>query len=357
MLPSSSFWKGKRVLITGHTGFKGSWLSLWLHSYGAEVYGLSLDPPTVPNLFSLANISNFLTFEKRINIGDEERVLSTFLEFNPEIVFHLAAQALVRESYNQPSYTFTTNTLGTAFVCEAIRKTPSVKVAVMITTDKVYDNREWLYPYREIDVLGGDEPYSASKACAEMIINSYRSSFLTEKNISISSVRAGNVIGGGDWSKDRLIPDAIRAFVSNKTLHIRNPDAIRPWQHVLDVLCGYLLLAEKQWSDPFPYARAWNFAPDNGGEATVGDIAEYLVELWGGGAHFSIVPSSDGPFETGVLRLDSSMARTHLGWRSKWSLHNALEKTIEWYKYWYCGGNLQEYSLNQIKLYTSGDSP
>jgi len=356
-LPDPAFWEGKRVLLTGHTGFKGSWLALWLHTLGAEIHGLALDPPTEPNLFSIAKVSNLLTSDFRIDIRDEEKVLDTFVHVKPEIVFHLAAQALVRDSYTHTVSTFATNTLGTVNILEAVRTTPLVKVAVMITTDKVYANREWPYPYREIDALGGNDPYSASKASAEIIINSYRRAFLEEQGKSVSSARAGNVIGGGDWSKDRLVPDAIRAFISNTPLQLRNPDAIRPWQHVLDALSGYLVLAEAQWRDPQRFAHPWNFAPDRGTEATVGYVASQLADMWGSDAHFVISPSLDDPAESGLLRLDASMAHTHLGWLPGWSLNDALKKTVEWYKYWVTGGDIQEYSLNQIQSYISGASP
>lgn len=355
-LPNPAFWRGKRVLITGHTGFKGCWLALWLYSMGAEINGIALDPPTNPNLFSLAHLSEVLSSDIRVDIRKEKEILEACVRVQPDIVIHMAAQALVRPSYSQPIHTFTTNALGTTTILEAIRKTPSVKVAVMITTDKVYENREWFYPYREIDTLGGNDPYSASKACAEIIIHSYRCSFLEGQGKSISSARAGNVIGGGDWSEERLVPDAIRAFISNTSLRLRNPDAIRPWQHVLDALAGYLLLAEAQWKDPRRFAKAWNFAPDSSIEATVGYVASQLVDLWGDGAQFTISPSPDNPAEAGLLRLDSSMARTHLGWQPRWSLDDALKNTVIWYKYWVNGGDIQRYSLNQIQSYMSGDS-
>lgn len=355
-LPDPAFWRGKRVLITGHTGFKGSWLVQWLYSMGAEIHGIALDPPSIPNLFSLANIPEYLSSDIRIDIRTKRKVLEAFIRVQPAIVFHMAAQALVRPSYSDPVNTFATNALGTATVLEAIRKTPSVKVAVVITTDKVYKNREWFYPYREIDTLGGNDPYSASKACAEIIIHSYRCSFLEGLGKSISSARAGNVIGGGDWSMDRLVPDAIRAFISNTSLQLRNPDAIRPWQHVLDALSGYLLLAEAQWKDPSQFAKAWNFAPDSGTEATVGHVASRLVTLWGDGAQFAISNSPDNPAEAGLLRLDSSMAHTYLGWQPRWPLDDALKNTVTWYKHWVNGGDTQRYSLNQIQSYMSGDS-
>jgi len=354
-LPAPEFWKDKKVLITGHTGFKGGWLSLWLGSMGATVHGMALDPITQPNLFSVADVGKFIDLDMRIDIRDETNVCDAFDKADPEIVFHMAAQPLVRASYREPSYTFETNALGTAHILEAIRKTPSIKVAVMITTDKVYENHEWPYPYREIDALGGSDPYSASKACAEIIIDSYRKSFLEKQNKSISSVRAGNVIGGGDWSEDRLIPDAIKAFTSKKSLIVRNPNSVRPWQHVLGPLCGYLLLAQAQWNEPKKFARAWNFAPDNCMESTVGEIAEALSDLWGNDAKVKVEKNQDAPYETSLLGLDSSLAHMHLGWQSKWTLSQALQYTVEWYKAFKNKKNMQQYSLNQIKKYMYGE--
>lgn len=352
-LPDPAFWKGKKVLVTGHTGFKGSWLALWLHSMGAEVHGLSLDPPVDPNLFSIANIPNILTSDLRIDICDEKKTANAILKIGPEIIFHMAAQALVRASYKQPSYTFATNAIGTAHVLESVRIVPSVKVAVMTTTDKVYENHEWPYPYREIDALGGDDPYSASKACAEIIINAYRKSFLNSQNKSVSSARAGNVIGGGDWSEDRIVPDAMRSFISNKELFLRKPEAIRPWQHVLDALSGYLILAEAQWSDPGRFSRAWNFSPDIRCEWTVGKLASHLADLWGNGADVTFSHNPDDPHEAGLLRLDSSMARMYLDWETQWSLSESLKRTVDWYKAWQDHEDMQKYSLNQIRDYVS----
>lgn len=355
LIPNPTFWKGKKILITGHTGFKGSWLTLWLHSMGAVVNGLALHPLTNPNLFSIANISALLASDSRIDIRDEKAVLQTLENSNPEIVFHLSAQPLVRASYADPISTFATNILGTSHILEAIRKVPSIRVAVVITTDKVYENREWDYPYREIDFLGGKDPYSASKACAEIITNCYRQSFFDAIGKSVSSARAGNVVGGGDWSSDRLIPDAIRAFTQNKPLILRYPDAVRPWQHVLDALSGYLILAEMQWIDPRKFGQAWNFAPDTGGEGTVGQIASQISTLWGDSAEVILSKSSVDPPEASLLRLDSSKARIHLNWFPRLSLHMALEKTVKWYKAWQIDENMQEFSLQQINEYLSND--
>lgn len=353
-LPTPGFWKNKKVLITGHTGFKGGWLVLWLSSMGAKVQGIALDPNTRPNLFSVAEIKRFIVQDRRTDIRDEWMVCYDFKKTNPEIVFHMAAQPLVRESYKQPNYTFETNILGTAHVLEAIRQTSSVKVGVMITTDKVYENHEWPYPYREIDALGGSDPYSASKACAEIVIDSYRKSFLEEKNKSISSARAGNVIGGGDWSKDRLVPDAMMEFTSKKELILRNPDSIRPWQYVLDPLCGYLLLAEAQWNESKRFAKAWNFAPHDCLDATVEDIANSLAMLWGKGAKVKIKKDKDAPHESNLLELDSSMARMQLGWQSRCQLPKALKNVVEWHKALKNKKNMQQYSLNEIEKYMNG---
>lgn len=355
-LPRPDFWQGKKVLITGHTGFKGGWLTLWLQLLKAKVYGLSLEPKTLPNFFSITKISLDLQSNYQADIRDEQRVTSIIAEVKPDIIFHMAAQPLVRASYKDAPFTFTTNAIGTLNVLEAIRKVESVKVAVMVTTDKVYENHEWPYPYREIDSLGGNDPYSASKACAEIIINSYKKSFFINGKTSISTVRAGNVIGGGDWSTDRLVPDIIRAFSSNSAISIRNPDSIRPWQHVLDALCGYLILAEAQWSHPNQFAEAWNFAPDSGGECTVEYLTAHLSEIWGDSASVLFSSSPDDPPEASYLRLDSSKARLYLGWNPMWTLQKTLNKTVEWYKMWLHGEDMKKYSVNQIHEYISSGS-
>lgn len=354
-LPEPGFWQGKKVLITGHTGFKGGWLTLWLRLLNAKVYGLSLEPESLPNLFSSINIVKSLESDYRADIRDEQQVTEIITIVKPDIIFHMAAQPLVRESYKNAPYTFSTNAIGTLNVLEAIRRVGSVKVAVMVTTDKVYENHEWPYPYREIDSLGGKDPYSASKACAEIIINSYRRSFFSDGNTSISTVRAGNVIGGGDWSADRLVPDAVRAFSSKSPLLIRNPDAIRPWQHVLDALSGYLILAETQWSHPNKFAEAWNFAPDIRGECTVGYLADYLSEIWDDTASVLFSPSPDDPPEASYLRLDSSKARLYLGWNPMWTLQETLNKTVTWYKTWQCGEDMKKFSEDQIQDYISSE--
>ena len=348
-LPDRNFWSGKTVLVTGHTGFKGGWLSLWLNQMGASVHGVAFDPNTDPNLYTVADIKRSIGMDIRNDIREYEDVIDAFKKSSPDVVFHLAAQPLVRESYRDPLYTLEANIMGSAHVLEAIRGTPSVKVVVMVTTDKVYENKEWVYPYREVDPLGGVDPYSISKACAELVISSYRESFLRKNRVSVSSVRAGNVVGGGDWSMDRLVPDAMKSFMKGESLVVRNPDSVRPWQHVLDPLCGYLLLAEKQWGEPELYARAWNFSPEYE-SMTVGELAFELSKLWGGGTIW-FRKDVDAPHESGLLSLDSSLARKHLGWRSRWNLHEALRRTVDWYKAFKDEKDMRMYSLEQIKEY------
>lgn len=356
-MPDKSFWAGKRVLVTGHTGFKGSWLALWLGRMGAEVHGIALDPISTPNHFTLSNIAEFLKSDNRTDIRDCDALTKIMAEAAPEIVFHLAAQPIVRVSYKDAPYTFAVNTMGTVNILEAIRLTDSVRVATMITTDKVYEDQHWPHPYRETDMLGGYDPYSASKGCAEIVISSYRRSFLEGQGKSIASARAGNVIGGGDWSEDRLIPDAIRAFSNGKALELRKPDAVRPWQHVLDVLTGYLMLAEAQWRAPEDFSRAWNFAPDTSSEETVGFVASHMARLWGGAAKTVFKPDPNDPKETALLRLDSSLARTHLDWQSNWSIMQVLENTVSWYKTAVESEQaMQDVSLAQIADYC-GETP
>lgn len=352
VMPDQKFWAGKRVLVTGHTGFKGSWLALWLHAMGAEVHGIALDPLSDPNHFTLAGIKNCLAGDHRIDIRDLDALTAAVTAIQPAIVFHLAAQPIVRLSYKNAPYTFAVNTMGTVNILEAVRLTDSVRTATIITTDKVYEDQYWPHPYRETDMLGGYDPYSASKGCAEIVISSYRRSFLEGQGKSIASARAGNVIGGGDWSEDRLIPDAVRAFSDGKALELRKPDAVRPWQHVLDVLTGYLMLAEAQWNKPEEFARAWNFAPDTSSEETVGFVASHLARLWGGNAEAVFKPNPHDPKETALLRLDSSLARTHLGWESNWSIMEVLENTVRWYKTAVDGNRaMRDISLSQIADY------
>ena len=327
-VPAAEFWLGKRVLVTGHTGFKGGWLAIWLHRMGAQVSGLSMAPLTSPNLFELALV-DVVCDSYICDMRDQAEVARIVGKIAPDIVFHLAAQSLVRESYKSPIETFSTNVMGTAHLLEAIRGIDSVRAAVMITTDKVYKNNEWLWPYREGDALGGHDPYSASKAASEILISSYRSAFLAENGKAVSSARAGNVIGGGDWSADRLIPDAVRAWQNGNELDIRRPEAIRPWQHVLEPLAGYLKLAEASWNDP-QLAGAYNFGPDTSGSASVRNVIELARATYGSGA-VAFGDGNEGPHEAGLLTLEVTKSRTVLNVQSHWSLAESIKRTMQWY--------------------------
>ena len=347
---SPGFWQGKKVLITGHTGFKGSWLSLWLQQLGAQVTGLSLAPATSPNLFEVAHVADDMTSIVG-DICNLTLVKDVFTQCRPDIVIHLAAQALVRFSYDEPIETYQTNVMGTLNILEALRTCNSVKAAIMVTTDKCYDNKEQHRPYKEIDPLGGHDPYSSSKACAELLIDSYRRSFFSATDATaIASVRAGNVIGGGDWSTDRLIPDIVAATNSKHALMIRNPLAIRPWQHVLDPLNGYLLLAEKLFNHGHEYAQAWNFGPLNEGEKSVSWIADYFTQRW---PDFSWTTNDEQqPHEAMILKLDCSKAKEQLAWSPQWSLEQSLEQIDAWYQNFDNHYNVKQTCLEQIALFT-----
>jgi CDP-glucose 4,6-dehydratase len=327
-VPVAEFWLGKRVLVTGHTGFKGGWLAIWLHRMGAQVSGLSMAPLTSPNLFELALV-DVVCDSYICDMRDQAEVARIVGKIAPDIVFHLAAQSLVRESYKSPIETFSTNVMGTAHLLEAIRDIDSVRAAIMITTDKVYKNNEWLWPYREGDALGGHDPYSASKAASEILISSYRSAFLAENGKAVSSARAGNVIGGGDWSADRLIPDAVRAWQNGNELDIRRPEAIRPWQHVLEPLAGYLKLAEASWNDP-QLAGSYNFGPDTSGSASVRNVIELARATYGSGT-VAFGDGNDGPHEAGLLTLEVTKSRTVLNVQSRWPLAESIKRTMQWY--------------------------
>jgi CDP-glucose 4,6-dehydratase len=329
MLPSRAFWDGRRVLVVGHTGFKGSWLSLWLHRLGAQVAGLSLPPPTEPSLFVLAGLGD-LVATMTGDIRELGSVLCAMRDWQPEIVFHLAAQALVRRSYREPVETYATNVMGTVHVLEAVRAVGSVRAVVVITSDKCYENREWPWPYRETDAIGGHDPYSSSKGCAELVTAAYRRSFLAGST-GVATARAGNVIGGGDWAEDRLLPDCMRALTAGRRIVIRNPHAIRPWQHVLEPLCGYLLLAERLAAEAAAFDDAWNFGPADEDARPVSWLASRVVEHWGAGAAWS-PESDDGPNESASLRVDASRARMHLGWSPRLQLETALAWTVEWHR-------------------------
>ena len=327
--PNAEFWRGKRVLLTGHTGFKGGWLALWLDRLGAQVTGLALAPSTTPSLFEAARLAA-LCEHHVVDVRDAAGVAAVVRQARPEIVLHLAAQPLVRASYRDPIATFATNVMGTAHLMDSLRGQGDLRVAVVVTTDKVYANREWAYPYREHDALGGHDPYSASKAATELVAASYRDAFLKSQGVAVATARAGNVIGGGDWSEDRLIPDAVRAWQSGATLQIRRPHAIRPWQHVLDPLAGYLRLAERLWDDP-ALASAYNFGPRTDEAATVGSVIKLAREAFGHG-ETQFGDGSDGPHEAGWLALDVALARVTLGVSSRWGLAEAVQRTMLWYR-------------------------
>jgi len=350
-----NFWKGRSVFLTGHTGFKGGWLALWLHRMGAKVHGYALDPPTSPCLFEAAGVSSILASDTRADLSELERLRSAILSAQPEIIFHLAAQPLVRESYKDPIGTFETNVLGAAHLLEAARSSENTKAIVCITTDKVYENREWVHPYRECDHLGGYDPYSASKAACEIVVASYRSSFFnkaTGHSAMIATGRAGNVIGGGDWAVDRLVPDCLRLFSEGKPVHLRSPNAVRPWQHVLEPLAGYLELAKALCQqDAKQFANAWNFGPDPSGDATVGEVASKMASLWGAGAEVTHDVSGSHPHEANLLSLDSSRARQLLNWHPRWSLEESLMKTVDWHKAWLSGADMGAICLEQIEAY------
>lgn len=353
---NASFWKGRRVLVTGHTGFKGGWLSLWLSSLGARVHGIALDPPTTPNLFSEAGVGASVEADYRVDIRDA-RAFSAVLEVaSPEVVFHLAAQPLVLHSYREPIETFAVNVMGTAHLLQAALQCGSVKAAVVVTSDKCYRNVGQPNPFREEDPLGGADPYSASKACAELVAEAYRSSFCSAESdhpISVATVRAGNVIGGGDWGADRLVPDCIRALVGGGGIALRYPHAVRPWQHVLDPLAGYLMLAQRLLAGEHgKYATALNFGPDAEGCLPVSEIAGRIGALWGKPLDVRLA-GRPAEKESPVLRLDSAKARSLLGWQPGWRIETALSETVAWYRAWQEGRDMHAYSLSQIGRYLS----
>ena len=349
---SNNFWHGKRVLLTGHTGFKGGWLALWLQKMGAKLAGYALAPAYTESLFELAGVGEGM--ESVIaDIRDLNTLKGLVDRFRPEIVFHLAAQPLVRVSYAQPVETFQVNVMGTVNLLEAVRKTQHCRVVVSITSDKCYENREWVWGYREIDPVGGHDPYSASKGCAEIVNAAYRRSFFEaqgERPVALATARAGNVIGGGDFSKDRLVPDIMAAITKGKSLNIRSPGAIRPWQHVLEPLSGYLLLAEKLWTHPKEFAQSWNFGPPPEDSRPVRWLVEKLNDKWGEGVSWKL-DLAPAPHEAGVLTLDSTKVHVNLGWKPRWTLDEALSAIVVWYKAYQRGEPLRDVVLRQIAAY------
>lgn len=349
MLVNPSDWKGRRVLVTGHTGFKGGWLSLWLQQLGAEVTGLSLPAPTDPSFFEQTNLRELITHIEG-DIRDFDVVNKVIRDTRPDTVFHLAAQPLVRYSYDNPVETYATNVMGTVHVLEACRHLDSVKAIVCVTTDKCYENREWVWPYRESDPMGGFDPYSSSKGAAELVISAYRRSY--PGGPRIASVRAGNVIGGGDWALDRLVPDIIRAMLASEKPEIRNPNSVRPWQHVLEALGGYLIIAQSMLAGRDEMATAWNFGPSDDDSQPVQWIVDEMLSAWGSGLGWT-KPDALQPHEAVLLRLDCSKARLELGWRPRLRLREALAKVVEWHKHVAGGGDARSISAKQIADYSA----
>lgn len=350
-----NFWRNKKVFLTGHTGFKGSWMCLWLNSLGADVTGYGLNPPTSPSLFELCSIDN-LVKSVIADVRDGEALRKAMVEAQPEIVIHMAAQPLVRESYKHPVETYSVNVMGTANLFEAVRSCNSVKAVINVTTDKCYENKEWIWGYRENEPLGGYDPYSSSKACSELVTSSYRNSFFNpieykRHGVGVASARAGNVIGGGDWADDRLVPDCVRSLIRNEKIIVRNPNAIRPWQHVLEPLSGYLVLAHKLYEYGSKYSEAWNFGPDDNDAKPVEWILKKMCEKWGSYSSYQI-DQREHPHEAKYLKLDCSKAKSELGWYPRWSLEQALDKVIEWTLAYKKNKDLTKVCLEQIEEYS-----
>jgi CDP-glucose 4,6-dehydratase len=352
---NAEFWSGRRVFLTGHTGFKGSWLSMWLQRMGAEVHGFALAPHTEPSLFKVADVASGMTSGYG-DVRDLGQLTAALRAAAPEVVFHLAALPIVRESYMRPVEHYQTNVMGTVNLLEAVRSTPEVRAVVVITSDKCYENREWLWAYREDEAMGGLDPYSSSKGCAELVVSAYRRSFFGSVKGghpgAVASVRAGNVIGGGDWARDRLIPDIMRSLLQGQPITIRQPRAIRPWQHVLEPLAGYLTLAQALVQHGEQYAEGWNFGPPDDDAQPVQWVTQRVVELWDGGAELRIDPSASF-HEAHQLKLDSSKARARLGWRSRWALERALGEIVSWFKHYKAGADMRNVVLEQINQYTA----
>jgi CDP-glucose 4,6-dehydratase len=353
---NGEFWRGKRVLITGHTGFKGAWLSLWLHLKQAEVIGFSLPPPTVPSLFELTGLGDVIDSCEG-DVRDLNHLKEVIASRRPELVMHMAAQALVRRSYADPLETYSTNIIGTVNVLEAIRQVGGVRAVIIVTSDKCYDNREWIWGYREIDPMGGLDPYSSSKASAELVTAAFRHSFFnprefSQHGVAVASVRAGNVIGGGDWAADRLIPDIMNAIGAHQVVRIRHPDAYRPWQHVLEPLRGYLILAERLYNQGPDYGEAWNFGANSGDLRPVAWVVEKIAEMWEPGLRW-VLEAGQQVHEARLLNLDCAKARMRLGWEPKLDLEQALKWTVSWYQtYLHDAATVKEFTESQILNYT-----
>lgn len=346
----TSFWKGRNVLLTGHTGFKGSWLSLWLNLLGANVTGYALKPPTTPSLFETANVEKSLKSSIQGDICDVAALSRAVQSANPAIIIHMAAQSLVRESYTDPVETYSTNVMGTVHLLEAARNTPSVKTVLNVTSDKCYENHDCPSAFQENDPMGGNDPYSSSKGCSELVSRAYRRSFLQDSGVALATARAGNVIGGGDWAKDRIVPDAIRAFIKNKPLLVRNPHAIRPWQHVLEPLSGYLMLCQQLVINPGSFSDAWNFGPDEHDTQPVSALVDIMSRKWDDNAGWHHDKQSH-PSEAPFLKLDCTKSRTMLKWNPVWDLETSLEQTVEWFKAWHTKKDMHAYTLQQIITY------
>ncbi|MFH1096130.1 MAG: CDP-glucose 4,6-dehydratase [Candidatus Desantisbacteria bacterium] len=354
---NKDFWKNKKVFITGHTGFKGSWLCLWLHSLGAEVAGYALNPPTNPSLFELCQVDKLV---KSIiaDVRDIDLLSKSMSEATPDIVIHMAAQPLVRESYKNPVETYAINVMGTVNLFEAVRKCKSIKAVINVTTDKCYENKEWYWGYRENEPMGGYDPYSNSKACSELVTTSYRKSFFNPNDyhihhVGLASARAGNVIGGSDWAQDRLIPDCVQSILRGEKIIIRNPEAIRPWQHVLEPLSGYLLLAQKLYENGTQYAEGWNFGPNDNDAKPVEWIVKKMCEKWGQGASYEKIIQGKQPHEAMYLKLDCSKAKAELNWYPRWNIEKAIDSIIEWTKGYKRDEDLRMICLRQIEEYSA----
>lgn len=346
----AAFWRGRRVLITGHTGFKGSWLALWLHALGAKVHGFAAEPPTTPSLFALSGLDE-LAPSRRGDIRELEAVKAAVAEARPEVVFHLAAQALVRNSLADPVETFSTNVLGVVNLLEAVRERGhDVRAVVCVTSDKCYVNREWVWGYRESDELGGLDPYSSSKACQELVAASYRDSLL-DSRVAVATARAGNVIGGGDWAEHRLVPDVMNAAIEGRTVTVRNPDSVRPWQHVLNPLSGYVRLAERLVEDGGPFAEAWNFSPAVDEAQSVSWLVEHLRRSWPGELLADMAQPVNDEHEARLVKLDPSKARERLGWVPLWSLERGVDAIVEWYDAYRAGRDIRAVTLGQIEAF------